>query len=157
MYLPVEKNRNYLLFAPPTTTQNGGKKIIEYCQLKESIFTEPHGLFRGRHFRFPTEVLMQYFIEELARDRFFYASNLFRGAGCDDSASAGTPFRAEVNDMVGAFNDIQVVFYNHYGVPHIDQSQENIQQFLDIRRVETYGRLIKDIEGVAVASLSQFS
>ena len=56
------------------------------------------------------EVLMQYFLQELARDRFFCASNLFRGAGCDDPASTGTPFRAEINDMVGTFNDIRAVF-----------------------------------------------
>jgi hypothetical protein len=35
--------------------------------------------------------------------------------------------------VIRAFDDVQVVFYNHYRIAHVNQPQEYIQQFVDVR------------------------
>ena len=71
-------------------------------------------------------------------------------------AAARTAFGPQVDDMVGAFNDVQVMFNHHNRVAHIDQPEQNVEEFLNIGKMQADGRLIQDIEGIAVQAFRQF-
>ena len=51
----------------------------------------------------------------------FFASYFFRGSGGYDFASGVAAFGAEVDDLVGGFDDVEVVFDDDDGVALVDE------------------------------------
>src|SRR6267143_1305385 len=87
-------------------------------------------------------------LEVLAGVRAAVAHDLFRGAGGNDFAALIPAFRAEVDDVIGGLEYVEVVLDDDHGVPGIDQAMQNIQQPLDVGEVQAGGRFIEDIEGL---------
>ena len=54
----------------------------------------------------------------------------------------------DVNDMIGTFDDIEIMLDNHYRVPVIDQFFKGVQQLGNIFEVESRRWFIKEIKGV---------
>ena len=63
--------------------------------------------------------------------------------------SAGiAAFRPEVNDVVGSFDHVQIMFNDQQRSAGIDQSTKRGQQFVDIVKVQTGRGLVEDVEGL---------
>ena len=70
--------------------------------------------------------------------------DLFRRALRDDVTAFIAGFRAEINDPIGAFDDIQVVLDDDDRVPGIYQALENLEQNTDVIEVQTRGRFVEE-------------
>ena len=82
--------------------------------------------------------------------------DLFRGAGGDDAAAAVAAFGAEVDDVVGGFDDLQIVLDDNDGVAGVDQSVEDFEEFADVFEMQAGGGLIQDVEGAAGGAFGEF-
>jgi hypothetical protein len=61
---------------------------------------------------------------------------LFGSALSNDSASVFARFGSELNEPVGAFDKVEVVFDDHDAVPFIDQLVEDFDEAFDIMFVK---------------------
>jgi hypothetical protein len=57
---------------------------------------------------------------------------VFRPTGSYDVASLIAALRAQVNNIVGRFDDVEVVFNHDDGVARVDKSVQYINEALDI-------------------------
>ncbi|MNC34463.1 hypothetical protein D3C75_828980 [compost metagenome] len=87
--------------------------------------------------------------------RLLATAHLLRRAGHQDAATTGAPFRPQIDDPVGGFDDVQVVLDDDYGVAPIPQLVQHLEQLLDVVEVQTRGRLVQDIEGLAGVALGE--
>ena len=60
--------------------------------------------------------------EDVAGVGAAHAGDFFGGAGRDDAAAVFAAFRAKVDDVVGAFDDVEVVLDDQHRVSQRDQS-----------------------------------
>ena len=67
--------------------------------------------------------------------------------GNNQVATLVTSFRTEVDDIVGAFDDIKIMLDDNQRVPSLNECIESMKQSLDIMEVQTGGRLVEDEEG----------
>src|SRR5256885_4405922 len=95
-------------------------------------------------------------LEVLAGVRPAVAHDLFRSAGGDDFAALIPAFRAEVDDVIGGLEYVEVVLDDDHGVAGVDQAMQDVQQPLDIGEVQAGGRLIEDIEGLPRITPAEF-
>ncbi len=87
----------------------------------------------------------QNIFEELSCVGGFYFRNLFRRALRDDGAALITAFRAEIDDVVGHFDDIEIVFDDENCVALVAKRLEDFQKLFDIRDMEAGRRFIQYI------------
>ncbi len=88
---------------------------------------------------------------------FFNLGDLFGGSGGDDLAAGVAAFGAEVDDVVGGFDDVEVVFDDQDAVTGFDEPFEAFQEAGDIGEVEAGGGFIEDVEDVfAAAEFAEF-
>ena len=62
---------------------------------------------------------------------------------------------AEVDQLVGRLDHVEVVLDHDDGVAVVDQAAEHLEQALDVGEVEAGGRLVEDVEGVAGGDLRE--
>jgi hypothetical protein len=55
---------------------------------------------------------------------------------------------AEVDDPIGALDDIEVVLDDDECVAGVGEPVEDLDEFADVLEVEAGGRLVEDVEGV---------
>ena len=79
------------------------------------------------------------------RHTFFHIFDLLRRPTRNNPAALFSAARAHVDDVVGIFNHIQVVFDDKDGGSVFNQRLEYTEENLDIRRVKTDRRLIDKI------------
>ncbi len=89
----------------------------------------------------------QSFFEILSRVRERVVRNFFRRAFGDDLTAAGAAFGADVYDVVGAFDDVYVVFDENDGMAFVDEFLQYLNQFFDVFIMESDGRLIEKVDG----------
>ena len=82
------------------------------------------------------------------RHTFFHIFDLLRRPTRNNPAALFSAARAHVDDVVGIFNHIQVVFDDKDGGSVFNQRLEYTEENLDIRRVKTDRRLIEDEDRV---------
>ena len=70
--------------------------------------------------------------------------NLFGGPRGDQHTAAGTTLRTEVEHMIGAADDVEVVFNDDDGVSLIDDSVEGLDEEPDIVEVEARSGFVQD-------------
>ena len=61
-----------------------------------------------------------------------------------------TAFWTEVDDIVGLADHLQIVFHYHYRVALIHQCLQDMQEFLDVRQVQSGRGLIEEVEGASL-------
>lgn len=74
--------------------------------------------------------------------------DLLRGAGGDDGAAAAAALGAEVDDIVGAFDDVEIVLNDDDRIARINELIQHLDQTVDIGHMQAGGRLVKDIDGL---------
>ena len=67
----------------------------------------------------------------------------FWGALGDDSASIVAGFGAHVDDPVGGFDHVEVVFDDEHGIAEVDESLEHFEEFSDIVEVKACGGFVE--------------
>src|SRR5699024_11547547 len=78
-----------------------------------------------------------------------------RGALRDDGATAPTALGAQVDDPVGALDDIEVVLDHQHRVALVDQPLEHPEQLADVLEVQPGGRLVQHVDGPTGGALLQ--
>src|SRR5690606_18320611 len=73
----------------------------------------------------------------------------------DDPAAGLSALRAQVDDVVGVRDDVEVVLDDDHGVAGIHQAREHRQQPFDVGEVQPRGRLVQDVEGATGAGPRQ--
>ena len=74
----------------------------------------------------------------------------------DDLAACFASFGSHVDDVVCCLDDIEVVFYDDYGVAFVDEAFDDGQEGAYVFEVEACGGLVEDVEGLAGVFLCQF-
>ena len=75
--------------------------------------------------------------------------HLLRRAGRDDQAAAGTALGAEVDDIIGPLDDIEVVLDDDDGVAGIDELVQHLDQPVHVGDVQAGRRLVENIDGLS--------
>ena len=92
-------------------------------------------------------------LQRLARVRFFYSRDFLGCSGRDDLAAARAAFGAEIDHIVGRFNDVEVMFDNDNGVARVTACASPRQ--LSTSRMQTFVVSSTDIVSVLLESLSK--
>lgn len=64
----------------------------------------------------------------------------------EQDSSAAAPFGAEVDDSVGAPDDVEVVLDDDDGAALIDEALDDAEETVDIRHVQTRGGFVHDVD-----------
>ena len=64
-------------------------------------------------------------------------------------------FRAEVDEIVRVFDDIEIVLDGDHRVAHVDQAMENLNQLFHVDEVQTGGRFVEHVKRLAVGFLAE--
>ena len=99
--------------------------------------------------------LSQNGFQKLAGKRLLTRGNFFRGALCDNLTAAGTSFGAKVNDVVGAFDNVEIVLNNDHRVSGINQTIQHFYQLMHIGNMQAGSRLVQNINGLSCFTLGK--
>ena len=88
---------------------------------------------------------MQNFFQKPAGIGIFNFHDFLRRAASDNVTAFITALRSQINDIVGRFNDIQVVFDDNHGIAEFDKPVENSQQFLNVIGMQSGRRLVQNV------------
>src|SRR5690606_8084696 len=116
----------------PCNWLRGNKKEPAACCGLFAFQTNPAATRKGtarraKWHQLSALVALQQRLEEMAGMRLWHVRILFRRAGGDDLTAPVTPFGAEIDQPVGGFDHVQVVFDNHYGVAVVTQAMQHVQ------------------------------
>ena len=104
---------------------------------------------------FPHILPCQQGVQELACVGIRAGGDVFRCAGCDDAPAATTTFWAEIDDVIGAFDDVEVVLDDDHALAVIDEATEHLQQAGDVLGVQAGGWFVEDVEGFSGRTLGK--
>ena len=75
--------------------------------------------------------------------------DLLRRAAGDDVAAFGAGFGAEVDDPVGRFDHVEVVFDDDDRVAVVDEAVEHVEQLGEVVEMQAGGRFVEQVERLA--------
>lgn len=87
--------------------------------------------------------------------RFADAHDLFGRAGGNDATAHVAAFRAKVNNVVGSFDDIQIMLDDEERAARFDERAKGREQFVDIVEVKACRRFVEDVERVCARSFRE--
>lgn len=82
---------------------------------------------------------------------------LFGSAGSDEGAAGGPCAGAEVDEMVGGAEDVEVMFDDDDGVSFVHKGLEDGEEFGDVVEVKADGGFVKEVEGFSGVSFGEFA
>lgn len=94
--------------------------------------------------------------EEAAGVGGFTGGDYFWGSLCDDGAAILSAFGAEVEDPVGGFDDVEVVFDYDEGISGVAEAAEDAEEAVDVGEMEACGGLIEEVDGTAGILTGEF-
>ena len=100
-------------------------------------------------------VLVQQRLEVLAGKALRYLCHLLGCSLRHDESAGASALGAEIDDVVGALDEVEVVFDDDDGIARIHQLLQHLDEAVDIRDVEARSRLVEDIHGLAGAAAGQ--
>ena len=79
------------------------------------------------------------------------------GCACgNDFATFFTSFGAEVDEVVGLAEDVEIVLDDNHRVASRHKALEHIHKDFDVFEMEASGWLVEDVEGVARVAFGEF-
>jgi len=75
--------------------------------------------------------------------------DLFRGALGDDAAAAFAAFGTEVDDPVGLFDDVEMMFDDQDGVAKSNETLEDVEELADVVEMQAGSGFVEDVESAA--------
>ena len=100
--------------------------------------------------------ISQRFFKEYAGVAVFVFGYLFGRACCDDSAAFVAAFGSEIDDIIGAFYHVEIMFDYYYRVAARSQSLQDGDKFIHIRHMKPGGRFVENIQSSARRTLAEF-
>ena len=88
--------------------------------------------------------------------RALHRRNFLRRTARHDASAVRATFGSEVDDVVSALNHIEVVFNHDHGIANANQTLQHIEQLMDVRKVESRGWLIQNVDRAARRSFRKF-
>lgn len=85
-----------------------------------------------------------------------YTTHLFGCTLGNNRPSSVAAVGAEVDDIVGNFDDVEIVFDDDDGVALLDEAVENGDEFCDVVCVKSGGRFVEDVDGFAGGTTRKF-
>ena len=70
----------------------------------------------------------------------------FGGAGKDEVSTTSTAFGTEIDDVVGRFYDIKIMFNHNQRVAALDQGVEGREKAVDVVEMKSRGGFVEDEE-----------
>ena len=95
--------------------------------------------------------------QELPRGVSLHRGDLLRRAGGDDVAALLAPFGAEVDDPVGRFHYIDIMFDHCDRVAQIDEAAKHGEKLLDVVEVQPGRRFVEDVKRLAGIDAAQLA
>ena len=128
-----------------------------FANNRAAVFWETVALFYTALFTLCAEfrVLFQQGLEVLAGKAARHLGHLLRRTLGDDDAAGTAALGAEVDDVVGALDEVEVVFDDDDGVACIHQLLQHLDEAVDISHVEAGSRLVENIHGLTRAAAGQ--
>src|SRR5690606_33839707 len=74
--------------------------------------------------------------------------HFFGGAHSDQMPPLFAPFQAQVNEVVGTFYQIDIVFDHDHGMSLVDELVKGFEQFFDVVEMQAGGGFVKDEQGL---------
>ena len=96
-----------------------------------------------------TFLFFQHGLEEASRVGGINASDLLGRTRRHDGTAALAALRAEVDDVVGAFDKVEVMLDDDDGVAALHERLQNADELGDVVGMEACRRLVKDVDGLA--------
>ena len=90
--------------------------------------------------------------EVLAGVGGFYFGDLFGGAFGDDLAAVAAGFGAEVDEVIGGLDDLEVVFDDQEGIAGFDETVEDLEQHGDVVEVQAGGGFVENEQVVGLVA-----
>ena len=84
--------------------------------------------------------------QEVSGVRCWGGHDYFGCAGGDDVAAGVAAFGAEVYEVVGGFDNVEVVFDDDERAAGGDEGAEGLEQFVDVVEMEAGGGFVEDVE-----------
>ena len=97
----------------------------------------------------------QHGFQELSCIRLWYSADIFRRPRSDDRTTSVTAFRAQINEIISCFDDIEIMFNDNDRISAIDEELQDIHQLVDIRRMQPRRRFVEDIQRAPGTSLGK--
>jgi hypothetical protein len=88
----------------------------------------------------------------VAGDALGFGGNLFRGAGGDDPAASGAAAGAEVDDVVGVGDDVEVVLDDDDRGAFRSEPVDDVEEHAGVEGVQADVGFVEDEEGVGLAA-----
>ena len=92
----------------------------------------------------------------MARDAFGAPGNFLRRTGGDDAATGLATLGPEIDDVVRAFHDLEVVLDNDDGISGCPQPQQDVDEQFDIGKMEAGRGLVEEVERAAGLAATEF-
>ena len=92
-------------------------------------------------------------LEILAGVAVGFGGDVLGGAFGDEFAAGVAAFGSEVNDPVGGFDDVEVVFDDDDGVAGVGEALEDLDELAGVGEVEAGGGFVEDVDGFAGGAL----
>src|SRR5262249_35405924 len=93
----------------------------------------------------------------MARVRLLDLRHTLWGAQRHHAPASVTTVWPQIDDIIGGFDDIQVVLDDEHGVATFHQAGQYLEQGLDISEVQTGRRLIQNIQGASRTAPGQLT
>jgi hypothetical protein len=105
----------------------------------------------ARKTNLPVASFTQQLRQKLAGVRCLARRDLFGCAARDQFASLVASLRAEVDDVIGRLDHVQVVLDHHDRMPAVNQSIQAFQQAIDVGEMQTGRRFVENVQVVFAA------
>jgi len=83
----------------------------------------------------------------MARNALSTVGNFLRCAGNNEVSPFVAAVRPQINDMVGALDDIHIMFNDNYRVASLYEGIQGSHKALDVMEMQSRGRFVKDEQG----------
>ena len=64
-------------------------------------------------------------------------------------------FESDIYAVIGIGDDVEIVFDDEDGIPFLDETVEDQEEFLDVREMESGGRFVEDVNGFGSRSFGE--
>src|SRR5262245_41936867 len=100
---------------------------------------------------------MQYLTQAMTRVRLFHLGDHLGGACRYNVPASITTFWSEVDDVVSGFDDLQMVLDNEHRVTALHQPGQDLEQTLNIGKVQAGRGFIQNVQGPTRAAPAELT
>ena len=120
-----------------------------------AVFADiPDSLLYCYSYALPVREKSEFLFQIFSCDALFTFGHLLRCSAAYEVSSAVSTFRTKVDDVVGTFYQIHVVFYHNQTMAFFNERIESLEQFFYVVEVQTGGRLVEDEQRRVLSFLS---